>query len=51
MKKLYYETPLCESMKLEFESPVLTGSTDPDAFGTPGLPGNPLEELDITDLF
>ena len=51
MKKLYYETPLCESIKLEFESPVLTGSTDPDAFGTPGLPGNPLEELDITDLF
>ena len=51
MKKLYYETPLCESMKLEFESPVLTGSGEPDALGDPGMPGNPLEEMDITDLF
>jgi len=51
MKKHYYETPLCESMKLEFESPVLTGSGEPDAFGNPGMPGNDLGELDITDLF
>ncbi|MBQ6911014.1 MAG: hypothetical protein IJQ35_02475 [Bacteroidales bacterium] len=46
MKKHYYETPLCESMKLEFESPVLTGSGEPDALGNPGMPGNDLGELD-----
>ena len=41
MKKLYYETPLCESMKLEFESPVLTGSGD---FGEQGAAGTDLIE-------
>ena len=45
MSKKNYEIPLCEPVKLEFESAVLAAS-DPDAFGSAGMPGNDLGLLD-----
>lgn len=45
MSKKNYEIPLCESVKLVVESPMLTAS-GPDQFGEPGMPGNDLGTLD-----
>lgn len=45
MKKLY-ETPLCESLNVTFQSPLLTGSGGD--FGEAGMAGN---DLDILDEF
>ena len=45
MSKKNYEIPLCEPVKLEFESAVLAAS-DPDAFGSTGMPGNDLGILE-----
>ncbi|MBO5596354.1 MAG: hypothetical protein J5917_06235 [Bacteroidales bacterium] len=45
MNKKNYEIPLCESVKLAFESAVLAASA-PDQLGLPGMPGNDLGVLD-----